>query len=196
MKEQLFRFLVTRNIILPPNMVSGNFSQRTVTAVSSLVEKTIIAGYEDNKSVALIMSELSKAFDIISDLLWHLNWNAKILWHPQNCFENFWVLPVKENAAGFNWVSKFWFQACLARCAHRTIYISMGVPQWSILGPILFLVAINGINRFLDDSTLLSADDTTLGASSKGEITIVAEDQGLGLAWVSETLVLTSTSSR
>lgn len=67
MKEQPFRFLVTRNIILPPNMVSGNIAQRTVTAVSSLVEKTI-AGYEDNKSVALIMSELSKAFDI-SNLL-------------------------------------------------------------------------------------------------------------------------------
>ena len=47
-------------------------------------------------------------------------------------------------------------------CKSDKEYITCGIPQWSVLGPTLFLIFINDLPDCHAMQTLLFADDTTL----------------------------------
>ena len=86
------------------------------------------------------------------------------------------ILLSKLEHYGFRGTSNLWFknyingrkQFTLIRGVDSSLKeISCGVPQGSIIGPILFLILINDLPKASTLFTILFADDTTLQLSSK-----------------------------
>ena len=70
--------------------------------------------------------------------------------------------------------------------------VNAGVPQGSVLGPLLFLIYVNDISESLLSLTRLFADDSSLfySASSLVDIEgIINHDLGLLVAWAKQWLI-------
>ena len=101
--------------------------------------------------------DFSKAFDQV----WH-----KGLIHKMYCY------GIKGNLLK-------WFENYLY-CRHQKVvnrdssssYVSAGVPEGSVPGPLLFLVYINDIGDKILSLSRLFADDTSLGYASQDEAQI------------------------
>ena len=88
------------------------------------------------------------------------------------------------NTYGIRGIVNAWFRNYLSeqtqfvqiaeyRSTHRKI--PCGVPQGSILGPLLFLLYVNDIHRSCDSNILSFADDTTL-FMSHNDISVLYRD--------------------
>ena len=89
------------------------------------------------------------------------------------------ILIHKLKTMGVSGVSLAWFQSYLTPHFQRTVigqamscnrHVSVGVPQVSILGPLLFSIYINDLPTCLKHTSVtLFADDTALYCSVKSE---------------------------
>ena len=82
---------------------------------------------------------------------------------------------LKTKNYGFKNVSNTWFRnyltirtqfVCINGVCSNEKIITCGVPQWSVLGPILFLLYINDLPEATSFFTNLFADDTSFQMSS------------------------------
>ena len=135
-------------------------------AVLDLVEK-VLGSFECKEHRLTTFCDLSKAFDCVShDLL-----VRKLAYYKFDSSSINLIKSYLENRSQRVCVDNRWSDFKVVNC---------GVPQGSVLGPLLFLVYINDLPQFnyLVDH-ILYADDTTL-SSSHGDIAVLwAESCGM-----------------
>ena len=104
---------------------------------------------DKNQYVATVLMDLSKAFDSTSYILLDKLSAYGISSHSVSLLKSY--LSNRKQQIKVNRVLSSWAD------------IQKGVPQGSILGPLLFNVFINDIFHFISDSSLYNyADDNTL----------------------------------
>jgi len=150
--KRLYNFLLTQSIFYE-SQYGFRSKHSTNHAVHELVDNILTA--MDNKNSTLgVFLDLSKAFDTID----HKILLNKLEWY------------------GIRGMALDWFRSYLSNrkqyvkySQHKSdIYtIPCGVPQGSVLGPLLFIIYTNDLpNCLINSKAILFADDTTIYMSS------------------------------
>ena len=139
----------------------------TDTYLSYLTDK-VRKGFEKGSLTGMILIDLQKDFDTI---------DHKILIEKMSCF-------------GFHESTIRWYESYLTnRCFIVNVgkdfsspgKLSCGVPQGSILGPLLFLLYVNDMPQAIKSDLLLYADDTCLMYTGK-DIKMIEEQLNTDLS--------------
>ena len=141
------------NFLLPNNIITSNQSGFTFgdSAINQLVNISNDFGraLDSGEEIRVVFCDISKAFDRV--------------WHKGLLFK------LKQYAISGNLL--VWFERYLSGRSHWVVLsgsnsewktINAGVPQSSLLGPLLFLLLINDIVTDIKASIKLFADDTSL----------------------------------
>lgn len=113
----------------------------------------IAQSFDSKLHTGLIFCDISKAFDRV--------WHKGLLFKLKQC---------GIGGQVFNWITDYLSgreqRVIMGTSLSRFNTISAGVPQGSVLGPLLFLIYVNDISDHLLSITRLFADDTSLACTT------------------------------
>ena len=154
--HRLYSFCTSYDI-LNPNQYGFRSGHSTIHAVTKLTAD-ILASFDNNKDSLAVFLDLSKAFDTID--------------HD--------ILIKKMNVYGIRGIALDWFKNYLTGRKQFVSYgsvssehcdINCGVPQGSVLGPLLFIIYTNDLPHALEKAKcILFADDTTVYLDSNNHL--------------------------
>ncbi len=145
--KHLYNYLITNNLLT--EYQSGFRRGDSTTNQLVYIYNDICKALDDGKEIRVVFCDISKAFDRV----WHRG------------------LLTKLSSIGIDGALHKWFSSYLSSRQQRVVIhnshsnwkkINAGVPQGSILGPLLFLIYINDIVNEINSNIRLFADDTSL----------------------------------
>lgn len=147
-KQKLVKYLEANNIIFDKQygFRSGKSTQDAIFCLTS----SILQNFNSNKKSLAVFLDIAKAFDTVS--------HAKLL----NKLENIGVRGAPL-ALFRNYISNRKQKVKIGNILSDPQPITTGVPQGTTLGPILFLIYINGIKDVATNGSIIAyADDTAI----------------------------------
>ena len=143
----MFTFFTENNLISPNQ--SGSRSVDSCVNQLLAITHEIYKSFDEEFEVRGVFLDISKAFDKV----WHEGLVLKLNQNDTsgnllNLLHDF--LPCRKQRVVPNGQHSSWDN------------VTAGVPQGSILGPLLFLIHINDLSNYLSSNCKLFADDTSL----------------------------------
>ena len=170
--KRVFNFLNNDNLLYA-SQYGFREGHSTIHAITEFMTG-ILNGYEEKQFTLGVFLDLSKAFDTI---------DHKILLHKLNYY-------------GIRGLPLQWFESYLKdrkqfveykNTKSKILPIDCGVPQGSVLGPLLFVIYVNDLPNVLKDcKSIIFADDTTISYTHENPHTlfeVVNNDLSKAVDW-------------
>lgn len=154
MKDQLNSFFESSNI-LSPSQFGYRTGRSAVKAVECLVSQ-ILNAFENKEYLQATLCDLTKAFDTIThDII------IEKLYH--------YGIRGTELRLIISYLTNRYQTVSINNCNSQLLKVKCGVPQGSILGPLLFIIAVNDLAANMSSMPIIYVDDTTLVNSARNE---------------------------
>ncbi|KAL0861481.1 hypothetical protein ABMA27_009011 [Loxostege sticticalis] len=180
MLQRLDSFL-SKNNILDQSQFGFRKGSSTTHACFSLVKK-ITESLNNKEAVVGIFLDMSKAFDFVC----HSRLLCKLQHYGIRGKPHEWLQSYLSERNQYTVIAKIINNKMITAQSSSRINDS-GVPQGSILGPLLFLLYINDLPQAISHECILFADDTTLVIRCKDQTLLesaASHDLGNVIEWL------------